>query len=43
MPTPEGFKKKCLTPLTDIGDKWYLNNMRNPKHPMKKPRLSQRQ
>ena len=39
-PTPEYFKEKCQTLLTDIEGEWYLNNMRNPKPSIKKPSLS---
>ena len=39
-PTPEYFKEKCQTFLTDIGGELYLNNMHNPKPPMENPRLS---
>ena len=39
-PTHEVFKRKRHTLLTDIGGEWYLNNLRNPKLTMKKPRLS---
>ena len=41
--TPEDFKKKCKTLLTDIGGEWYLNNMRNPKPHMNNMKLSNKQ
>ena len=41
-PTPEYFKKKGQTILTDIEGEWYLNNMRNPKPLINNPRLSQK-
>ena len=38
--TPEDFKRKNQTLLTDIGGECYLNNIRNPKTLTKNPRLS---
>ena len=29
--------------MTNIGGEWYLNNMCNPKHPTRKPRLIKKQ
>ena len=38
--TPEDFKIKRQTLLTDIGGTWYLNDMKNLKPPIKRPRLT---
>ena len=42
-PTLEYFKRKHLTLLADIGGDWFIKTMHNPKPPMKKPRLSNKQ
>ena len=39
-PTLEYSRRKCLTLLTDIGSDWFINTMRNPKHPINNTRLS---
>ena len=42
-PTPEYFKKNRQPLLNDIGGSWYLNNMRNPKPPIKNQSLIHKQ
>ena len=41
-PTPEDFKRKHQTVLTDICGKWFLNHMKNTKPPIKIPRLDKK-
>ena len=41
--TPEDFKKKIQTFLTDIGGAWYPNDKNNPKYPIKRPRLTRKE
>ena len=36
-PAPEDFRRKPQTLLADIGGTWYLNDINNPRPPIKSP------
>ena len=41
-PAPEDFRRKTQTLLADIGGTWYLNDTKNPKNPIKRPKTTKK-